>query len=68
MKKSADVVKALVHNRILDNENMKREHLGHPIRLHHTQCIITPDISSNLFNISTDSMLPTLLRINFSYY
>lgn len=68
MKKSADVVKAPVHNRTLDNETMKRERLGHPIRLHHTQCIITPDISSNLFNTSTDSMLATLLGINFSYY
>ena len=50
MKKSADVVKALVHNRTLDNETMKRERLGHPIRLHHNQCIITSDISSDLFN------------------
>lgn len=68
MKKSADVVKALVHNRTLGNETMKRVRLGHPIRLYHTQCIITPDISSNLLNTSTDSMLATLLRINFSCY
>lgn len=31
MKKSADVVKASVHNRTVGNETMKTEHLGHPI-------------------------------------